>query len=66
MLTISDSSLGEVSAVAWSPDGKRLVSGGYDQLVRVWDASSKEELLTLRGHAGDVAASWPGARMDKG
>ncbi len=66
LLTFAGPTQGEVYGVAWSPDGKRLVSGGYDQLVRVWDALTGKELLTLRGHAGDVAASWPGARMDKG
>jgi hypothetical protein len=29
---------GRVWAVGWSPDGGRLVSGGDDGLVRVWDA----------------------------
>jgi WD40 repeat protein len=28
-----------VMAVAWSPDGKRIVSGSFDHTVQVWEAS---------------------------
>jgi eukaryotic-like serine/threonine-protein kinase len=27
-----------VEAVVWSPDGKRIASGGYDKTVQVWSA----------------------------
>jgi WD40 repeat protein len=35
-------------ALAFSPDGSRLVSGGDDGYVRVWDVTTRQELLTLR------------------
>jgi WD40 repeat protein/tRNA A-37 threonylcarbamoyl transferase component Bud32 len=45
-----------LTGAAWSPDGKRIASSGFDEVVRVWDASTGRELLTLRGHAGLVYA----------
>ena len=37
-------------AVAFSPDGQRFVTGGYDNSIIVWDAEGKEELVRLDGH----------------
>jgi len=39
-----------VTSCAWSPDGGRLVSGSYDNTLRVWEAESGRCLLTLVGH----------------
>jgi len=41
---------GPFSAVAYSPDGKWIVSGGNDGTAKVWEASSGRELRTLTGH----------------
>ena len=42
--------------VAFSPDGTRLVSGGWhDPIVRVWDAATGKELRAYEGHSGIVA-----------
>jgi WD40 repeat protein/tRNA A-37 threonylcarbamoyl transferase component Bud32 len=43
-----------VFRVAYSPDGKRLASAGYDGDVIVWDASAHRHLFTLK-HADPVA-----------
>jgi WD40 repeat protein/serine/threonine protein kinase len=39
-----------VAAIAFSPDGKRVVSAGGDEKVKIWDASTGEELLALDDH----------------
>ena len=46
----------QVNSVACSADGTRIVSGSGDSTVKVWDAGSGEEILTLRGHAGPVTS----------
>jgi WD40 repeat protein/serine/threonine protein kinase len=46
-----------VKSVAWSPDGQRIASGGYDT-ARVWDAASGKELMTLSGHSGGIVVAW--------
>jgi tRNA A-37 threonylcarbamoyl transferase component Bud32 len=45
-----------VFSVAFSPDGRRLASGHYDGTVKVWDAASGQEILTLKGHTDRVAS----------
>ena len=42
-------------SVAFSPDGKRIVSGSEDQTVRVWDAETGEVVLgPLQSHSSPV------------
>jgi WD40 repeat protein len=43
-----------VSSVAFSPDGKQVVSGSYDSTVRLWDAVTGVSLQTLEGHSDYV------------
>ncbi|KAH8701393.1 WD40-repeat-containing domain protein, partial [Phaeosphaeriaceae sp. PMI808] len=43
-----------VYSVAFSPDGKQVVSGSGDNTVRLWDAATGAALQTLRRHYSDV------------
>jgi len=36
-----------VIVVAFSPDGRRIVSGSHDNLVKIWDIESGLEVSTL-------------------
>ena len=38
---------GEVNSVAYSPDGKHIVSGSDDNTVRVWDSQTGKEVSVL-------------------
>jgi WD40 repeat protein len=57
---------GRLSSVTFSADGKRVATGGADGTARIWDATTGEQLLVLKGHTGpvnDVAFSPDGTRL---
>jgi len=47
---------GAALCVAFSPDGQRVVSGGADNVVRVWRAQDGELLNAFEGHTARVTA----------
>ncbi len=58
-----------IQMVAFSPDGTRIASGCDDTTIRVWNASTGEEITTLNGHTDriwGVAFSVDGARIASG
>ncbi len=43
-------------ALSWSPNGKFIAStsNGYDERVRVWNASTGQNILSYTGHSSKV------------
>jgi WD40 repeat protein len=41
-------------SAAFSPDGRRIATGGQDGAVRVWDTQTGRETLALQSHAGSA------------
>jgi WD40 repeat protein len=59
----------EPRSVAISPDGARIVSGGEDKTISLWDATNEQLLQTFNGHSGavwSVAFSPDGSRVLSG
>ena len=47
----------EVYSVAFSPDGSRIVSGSWDNSLRLWDAASGKPIgPPLQGHTDSVVS----------
>ncbi|NBR07864.1 MAG: hypothetical protein EBT92_19165, partial [Planctomycetes bacterium] len=58
-----------VKSVSFSPDGKRIVSGSWDNTLKIWDASTGQEIQILKGHTcgvNSVAFSPDGKKVVSG
>ncbi|RVW68653.1 Flowering time control protein FY [Vitis vinifera] len=44
----------DVKSVDWHPTKSLLVSGGKDNLVKLWDAKTGRELCSFHGHKNTV------------
>ena len=55
----SQGHLAAVTSVAWSPDGCKIVSGSYDNTLKIWNVETGEYIETLSGHTHYVrSVSW--------
>jgi WD40 repeat protein len=70
LYTVQHEAPAYLGVAAWSPDGKRLLTGGgndmggaKDTSARIWDGATGKELLAFRGHAKSV---WPGSWSPNG
>ena len=45
---------GPICSVAFLPDGRHVVAGGWDHTLRLWDSASRREIRTYPGHGGPV------------
>ena len=60
MFKIMDSWSGRASetcSASFSPDGYRVVTTSWDNTAAVWDAVTRQKVIALVGHKGDVGAA---------
>ena len=45
---------GDITGLAFSADGSKIVTGGRDRLARIWNGKTGRRIAQLEGHAGQV------------
>jgi len=46
-----------LAMAVFSPDGRLLLTGGYDKMARLWEVKSGKEQRELKGHRGPVRSA---------
>lgn len=65
-LSPCEGTLTKITCLAISPDGKRIISSSWDKKIKVWNATTGQEILTLKEHVSPVhgvAISGDGKRI---
>jgi len=52
--TVINIHAGSVKSIAFSPDSRRIVSGGLDKTVKIWDVASRRDVTTINGRSNYV------------
>ncbi|KAG2060740.1 WD40 repeat-like protein [Suillus hirtellus] len=45
-----------VQCLVWTPDGKTLISGSYDDSIRTWNTSTWKQIALLEGHTSAITS----------
>ncbi len=53
-LTISKAHENWINIITYSPNGRYLASGGWDNLVKIWDAQTGNLVKTFKGHKSAI------------
>ena len=51
-----DNDVTSIHDLDFSPDGRRLVTGGDDGAIRIWDVKSGEQITTIQAHRGPAVS----------
>lgn len=52
--TLRGATTNHIKALAFSPDGKSLLAGGEDNIIRMWDVETGRQLQSFVGHSGEI------------
>ena len=53
-LKMLGSATAEVQSIVYSPDGSMLAVAGEDKIIRIWEVSSAQIQVEMRGHSNEV------------